>query len=223
VRPSAPPLSSQLETLADLVQELGDIPLNRIRLRPPLGSATEKDVLAVRESPERRLCELVDGVLVEKPIGTKESMLASLLVHYFWSYLAQQDLGIVLGADGFVRLLPDLVRIPDVSFISWEKLPERKLPDQAIADLVPDLAVEVLSASNTRKEMKRKLRECFQAGVRLVWLIQPKTETAAVYTSPTKCQFIAADQALDGGDVLPGFSLPLKQLFQRRLTNQEQA
>jgi Uma2 family endonuclease len=75
------------------------------------------------------------------------------------------------------------------------------------------LAVEVLSKGNTKKEMDRKIQEYFRAGVRLVWLVEPKTETARVYTSPTKVHRIGTDGALDGGDVLPGFVLPLRKLF----------
>jgi Uma2 family endonuclease len=77
----------------------------------------------------------------------------------------------------------------------------------------PDLAVEVLSEGNTPAEMNRKLGEYFAGGVRLVWLIDPDTQTALAYTSPDKSNFIGADGALDGGDVLPGFGLPLRDLF----------
>lgn len=78
-----------------------------------------------------------------------------------------------------------------------------------------DLAVEVISEANTKKEMERKLREYFTAGVRLVWLIYPKTRTVEVYTSATECRRVRHDQTLDGGDVLPGFELPLRKLFAR--------
>jgi Uma2 family endonuclease len=210
-----PAASHIFDTAADLVRKLGDIPLQRIRLQPPIGTATEKDVLVVRESPERRLCELVDGVLVEKVMGTKEALLSAVIVQILWNFVEARDLGLVLGADGMVRLKIGLVRIPDVCFISWDRLPAGELPDEAIAGVVPDLAVEVLSKGNTEAEMKRKLREYFQAGVRLVWLIEPKTQTARVYASPTKMQQIVRDEALDGGQVLPGFVLPLKQLFAR--------
>jgi Uma2 family endonuclease len=120
-----------------------------------------------------------------------------------------------LPGDIAVRLKIGLVRIPDVCFISWDRLPGGELPDEAIAGVIPNLAVEVLSKSNTPKEMERKLREYFKAGVQLVWLVDPKTQTARVYSSPTKVRRISKDQALDGGEVLPGFVLPLKELFNR--------
>jgi Uma2 family endonuclease len=201
------------ETLADLIHELGDVPLDRIQLKPAPGTATERDVIAALESPRKRLCELVDGVLVEKPVGTKESLLATLLAHYLWTFIEQCDVGIVIGPDGPLRMRIGLVRIPDVSFISWDRLPKGELPAEAIAGVVPDLAVEVLSPGNTPREMDRKLREYFEAGVRLVWFVHPKTQTADVYTSPREVRHVGKGQALDGGTALPGFKLPLSKLF----------
>ena len=84
--------------------------------------------------------------------------------------------------------------------------PNRELPDDPILDAMPDLAVEVISKGNTPREMDLKLKDYFQAGVRLVWFIYPKTQTALVYTSPTRQEGIGLDGALDGGKVLPGFS-----------------
>jgi Uma2 family endonuclease len=203
------------ETLAELMERLGDVPLERIRLRPPPGTATEEDVLAALDSPRKRLCELVHGVLVEKAMGTREALLAVLIAHFLWNYLEIHDLGIALGADGALRLVPGLVRIPDVCFISWTRLPQGKLPPERIARLAPDLAVEVLSEGNTRKEIQLKIRDYFLAGAQLVWVVYPKTQTAEVYTSPTRRRRVGKNQALEGGPVLPGFRLPLRELFAR--------
>ena len=112
-----------------------------------------------------------------------------------------------------VRLASGLVRIPDVSFISWSRLPDRRIPDQAIADLVPDLAVEVISRGNTRKEMSRKLREYFTAGVQLVWYVYPEAREVHVYTSVDRVHVMSERQSLDGGNVLPGFALSVAELF----------
>jgi Uma2 family endonuclease len=204
-----------VETFAELLEQLGDVPLDRIRMRPPPGTATEEDVVAAWRAPRKRLCELVDRVLVEKAMGTKEGLLGGLIVHLLWDYLEDKDVGLAFGADGPFRLIPGLVRLPDASYISWERVPGHELSDAPIADLVPDLAVEVLSAGNTKKEMQRKLRDYFLAGVRLVWLVEPKTQTAEVYTSPEDVRRVGKNQALDGGAVLPGFTLPLKELFAR--------
>jgi Uma2 family endonuclease len=125
--------------------------------------------------------------------------------------LQQHDVGIVVGADGPLRLRPGLVRLPNVSFVSWDRLPSRHYPKAPI----PDLAVEVLSEGNTPKEMERKLGEDFQVGVRLVWLVDPDTRTVRVFTGADQSILLDTDQMLDGGDVLPGFALPLAQLFAR--------
>jgi len=203
------------ETLADLLEQIGDVPLDRIRARPAPGTATEQDVIANNESRQKQSCELVDGVLVEKAMGVKESMMACYVIQLLLNFLDDKDLGVVLGADAALRLMPGQVRIPDVSFISQARLIDGELPDAPLPNLVPDLAVEVLSKSNTKKEMKRKLHDYFLCGVQLVWVLQPKTQTAEVYTSPTQVRRLDKGQTLDGGEVLPGFTLPLRQVFDR--------
>jgi Uma2 family endonuclease len=207
--PSPPPANW---TLADLVASLGGIPLDRIRVSPPFGTATEKDVLEV-ERQTGCPCELIDGTLVEKTMGYFESFLAARINHLIQMFLATHDLGIVLGADGTLRILPQQVRVPDVCFISWKRFPNRELPAEPIPSLAPDLAIEVRSASNTEGEMQRKLHDYFTAGVRLVWYIDPQTRSAKSYTAEDQCVELAESQSLSGGDVLPGFELPLKQIF----------
>lgn len=148
-------------TVAELLKKLGNIPPERVRLEPLPGTATEKDVLEM-ERRTGRICELVDGVLVEKAMGLTESFLALEIAFVLQLYLKKNNLGILAGADGTLRLWPGLVRIPDVSFISWEQLPHRKIPKKPIPDLYPDLAVEVLSRKNTKAEIDRKLHEYFR-------------------------------------------------------------
>ena len=128
-------------TAADLVHWFGAIPLSRVRHDPAPGSATKDDVIAIRDR-EDRLYELVEKTLVEKTVGTYESYLAATILRHLGNFVVQHDLGIVLRADGMLRLAPGLVRIPDVSFVGWDHLPNRRIPDQGIASLVPDLAAE---------------------------------------------------------------------------------
>lgn len=200
-------------TAVDLAERFGAIPLNRIRHEPPPGTATEQDVCEVNDR-ENRLFELVDGTLVEKTVGAYESYLAVLVANQVLGFVKQHDLGIVLGADGMLRLAPGLVRIADASFISWTRLPGRKPPHEPIPDLTPDLTIEIVSKANTREEMDRKLHDYFAAGVRLVWYIyhSPRREARA-YTSPTEYSLVQEDESLDGGAVLPGFTLRLADLF----------
>ncbi len=198
-------------TMADLLDLLGHIPPERIRMQPPPGTATEADVIAIH-AREKRLCELVDGVLVEKPTGYEESRLAMEIGYVLVGFLRDHDLGTVAGEGGMMRLVAGLVRIPDVSFVLWEHLPEKYGP---IPPMAPDLAVEVLSDSNTSAEMERKLQEYFAAGTQLVWYFDLKKRTVTVYTAPDQATVLDESQTLDGGDVLPGLVIPLRELFER--------
>jgi Uma2 family endonuclease len=199
-------------TLADALDQLGNIPAERILYYPALGTATEEDVLEV----ERRTGlapELIDGILVEKAVGYLESRLAVRLILVLEAFVETRKLGIVLGEGGALRILANQVRVPDVCYISREKFPGGELPDVPIPGIAPDLAVEILSRSNTRGEMQRKLHDYFTAGVRLVWYIDPRTKTCRVYTSPDDCTTFGEHDTLDGGDLLPGFTLKLTELF----------
>ena len=199
-------------TAADMLTHLGGIPLERIRMYPPPGTATEKDVIEA-ESRTGRICELIDGVLVEKTMGYLESMLAAHVIRLLGNFLEKHDLGILLAPDGPLRILPTQVRIPDVSFICWERFPNRQLPREPILGLAPDLAIEILSPSNTEGEMQRKLHDYFTAGVQLVWYIDPRTQTAKAYSAEDRCLELTEEDSLSGEPVLPGFELPLKGLF----------
>ena len=129
--------------------------------------------------------------------------------------MERRKLGLVAGEGGMLKLDIDLVRIPDVSFVSWDRVPGRKFPDEPVPPLVPDLAVEVISPSNTPKEMNEKLHEYFEKGVRLVWFVRPKSRVVDVYTAPDRFTRLTASMQLDGGDVLPGFSVQVGKLFQK--------
>jgi len=203
----APP---KYQTVAELLEGLGDVSPARVMLA--IGAATEADVLEIHRT-SKRLVELVDGVLVEKAMGYSESFLAGIVLTLLNQFVLPRNLGLVTGADGLMRLVPGLVRIPDVAFAAWDRFPERRVPTAPIPDLVPNLAVEVLSLGNTLKEMARKRREYFEAGTDLVWLIDPNPRTVRVYTSPNAFTTLDESATLDGGNVLPGFVLPLRDLF----------
>ncbi|HLJ93829.1 MAG TPA: Uma2 family endonuclease [Gemmataceae bacterium] len=199
-------------TLADLLVQLGGIPASHVLLHPSPGQATEADVVDL-EQRENRLCELVDGVLVEKATGYRESLLAGLMATLLDDFVRPRNLGLVTGADGMVRLFPGLVRIPDVASASWARIPNGCVPTEPIPHLVPDLAVEVLSKSNTAAELTRKCGEYFAAGVRMVWLVDPEGRTVTVYTVPDQSTMLDETQMLDGSPILPGYSLSLRELF----------
>lgn len=199
------------ETLADLLEALGGIPPERVLRHPTPGTATEADVIAALEAPRKRLCELIDGTLVEKPMGFRESVYGNELSRLLANFVKERKLGLLAGADGTIRMRPGRVRIPDVAFYSWARLPNG-VPDEPIPQVAPNLAVEVLSKSNTPREMQQKLKDYFAAGVELVWLIDPVSRTVEVHT-PSGVQRLTSSDTLDGGSVLPGFRVPVNEIF----------
>jgi Uma2 family endonuclease len=198
--------------MADLIARLDDIPPERIWLRPAPGEATEQDAVAANERLNR-LCELIDGVLVEKPMGFFESRLAAVLIQLLGNYLTEHNSGFILGADGMLQYQPGQVRMPDVSVFMWHRFPGRIPPAGAVLRMTPDLAVEVLSPTNTPKEMERKLGEVFAGGGKLVWHVDPDERIFEVFTSINQSTVLDETQTLDGGTVMPGFSLPIKDFF----------
>lgn len=193
-----------------LQNHFGGIAANRIHRYPKPGTAQKRDLILWNKQHDAA-CELIDGVLVEKVMSTKESVLALLLGTYLNIYLQKNPLGIMVGADGSLEIMPGLVRIPDLSFLSWETIGADELPDVPVGEFTPDLAVEVISKSNTPAEMQRKVADYFASGTKLVWLIYPKRKAVHVYESTTKRRIVT--DVLDGGTVLPGFSLNLDELF----------
>jgi len=146
-------------------------------------------------------------------MGFTESRIAIRLAAALEAFADSHDLGVVAGEGGMFRMPENLVRIPDVVFASWRQFPNRELPQEGAPEIVPDLAVEVLSKSNTPREMERKLREYFGIGVKLVWFVDPKARSVTVYSSPTRCKVLSAADTLNGGKVLPGFELPIQKIF----------
>ncbi len=199
-------------TAAEWWESLGQVPLQRIVFNPLPGTATELDVIRL-DDHEDRLCELIDGTLVEKAMGYLESLIAMRIGYLLSAFVAPRHLGLVSGEAGMMKILSRRIRIPDVAFVSSERLPGGAVPTKPVPQLVPDLAVEVISDSNTRKEMANKLREYFAAGTRLVWYVDPSSRTIEVYTSPESHVHLGMDDALSGGEVLPGFEARVADVF----------
>jgi Uma2 family endonuclease len=206
-------LDPPIVTVADLLERLDGVGAERVRFFPLPGTATVEDVISI-EAREKRLCELIDGVLVEKPMGMRESVLAAELIAVLLAFVRPRKLGLVAGEGGMLQLRRALVRIPDVVYLAFTSLPGGRLPAGGAPLVAPDLAVEILSPSNTRREMVRKLREYFEAGAKLVWYIDPDPRTVAVYVEPENPAALLTEQdVLDGGAVLPGFTLNLREYF----------
>lgn len=207
-------MATAFPTVAELQDQLGGIPPGRICLEPHPGTATEEDLL---DAMARRdgIYELVDGVLVRKPIGFYEAIVAAEIIRLLGNFVEQHNLGTVAGADGMLKILPPQVRYPDVAFVLWDRLAGHDLRRERVPHIAPDLAIEVLSEGNTPREIEDKVREYFAGGVRLVWIIDPETETAVENTAEDQATEIEAGGVLSGRDVLPGFALNLRDLFDR--------
>jgi Uma2 family endonuclease len=201
-----------LWTASEVIARFGDIPIARIRTNPPPGEATEADVIELHERHDR-LYELVDGTLVEKTMGWQESELAIIIATLLRNFVSANRLGKVFGPDGMFRLKPEHIRIPDVAFVSNHRFAGRTLKPGAFWELGCDLAIEVISPGNTPREMERKLSDYFAAGVVAVWLVYPKPREAVVYSSPNDSVTLQGDDLLEGGALLPGFSVSVAQIF----------
>jgi Uma2 family endonuclease len=127
------------------------------------------------------------------------------------------SLGRVLQAMIFdLRPTVDRERRPDVAFVSFERWARsRRVPQARSWAVVPDLAIEIVSATNTVDEVAEKLDEYFRVGVRLVWVVYPRQCWIYVYRSPKEIQVRALGDELDGGDVLPAFRVRLEQIFEQ--------
>jgi Uma2 family endonuclease len=200
-----------MNTTLDTPRLLG-IPAHRIVLEPAPGTATEEDVIHLLHR-HNRICELIDGTLVEKPMGTRESFLAMTIGRMLGNYVAEHELGLVAGADGPYRMPQGNTRFPDVSFVPWSALPDGELPEDAIWSVVPTLAVEVLSESNTHEEMVQKWAELTELGTQVMWLIDPATTTAEIWRPGADAITLNLTGVLDAAPALPGFLLPLADVF----------
>jgi Uma2 family endonuclease len=201
-----------MDTLADVLRRLGGVSLDRVRFRPFPGTASKADILTLK-AREHRLCELVEGVLVEKAPGFTGSILVPCLVLHVYPHVRSRNLGLLTGASGPMEILPGVVRLPDLAFTSWQRLPGRRCPEDPVPRLAPDLVAEVVRPGNTPGEMAVKRGEYFTAGIRLVWEIDPDARTVTVYTSATQSTTLTAADTLDGGAVLPGLTLLRAELF----------
>ncbi len=177
--------------------------------RPAL--MTADDLLHVR-IPDKRV-ELVKGVLVvREPAGGRHGRVSMELARHLANHVDAQRLGTVYAAEtGFTLARhPDTVRAPDIAFVRRERLPDPE--PTGFPDLAPDLVAEVLS-SDRPGDVLTKVADWLSAGTRFVWVIDPDRRMARVYRSDGSETLVTAGQALDGEDVVPGFSCPLEAIL----------
>jgi Uma2 family endonuclease len=169
-----------------------------------------------RTSPEEDgwRTELVRGRMVREPApGPAHGRLAARLAVRLGRFVENAASGVVLADTGFLLARdPDTVRAPDLSFVSNDRIPEQGY-GAGFWRLGPDLAVEILSPSNTASDLQAKIGDYLAAGCHEIWVLDPAARSVVVYGADGRLRLLSADEELDGGALLPGFMLPLGELF----------
>jgi Uma2 family endonuclease len=176
---------------------------------------TAEDLWALPEKPGVNY-ELVDGEPIEVPGASPlHGLLSALVLRLIGAYTHERDLGLAFGdGTGYIlRRAPDVVRIPDVSFVSWARVPEEGVPEEGYWPFAPDLAVEIVSPGDRANDVHDKVREYLAAGAAMVWVLWPRPQSATVYGPDGVARELGPDAELDGGDVLPGFRVRVRDLF----------
>ena len=161
-------------------------------------------------NPTAAKYELVDGRLKEVPTNIRHEEIIVNLIALLLPFVRGRAI-VTTGQGGF-RMADGNVRAPDVSVTRKERFPGGHAP-KTFGDLAPDLCVEIISPSEERADMERKVREYFGAGARFVWHVFPERQEVVVFTSPTETRALDAGDTLDVGDLLPGFSCRVGDIF----------
>jgi Uma2 family endonuclease len=174
------------------------------------GKATEADLL--RAPRDGRKYELVAGEIRMSPAGARHGAISLLLAARLLAFVRERNLGHVFDSSTGFRLPSGNVRCPDASFVAAGRF-ENEHPTEGFSPVPPDLAVEVLSPEDRSQAILDKVGEYLDAGVRLIWVIDPRGRTATRYRALTDVRMLAADEELDGEDVLPGFRCRLAEVL----------
>lgn len=178
----------------------------------PRTRVTPDELLAL---PDGKSFELVDGDLVERSMSAMSSLVGMTVGQKLGEHCALLDLAWIFGADQGFRCFadePDRVRKPDVAVVLKTRLSAGQL-ETGFLPIAPDLAVEVISPDERAEDMERKVLENLSAGVRLVWIVYPSTRSVHVFRAEGRLSVLREAETLDGGDVLPGFSVRVADLF----------
>ncbi len=175
---------------------------------------TAEDFLLLPASKDGSKQELIRGEIATIPgPGFEHGEIQITIGSLIKEFLRKQKIGRVVSESGVrTERKPDTVRGPDISFYSLERVP---LEGRIIGyhSESPDLCVEIVSPSNSKKELRTKIKEYFFAGVRMVWLVDPEDRSVTILRAPDEGRTLYDDARIDGGDVLPGFSCQVSELF----------
>ena len=175
---------------------------------------TAEELWAMPEVPGKRF-ELVHGELIEVAgSGAEHGAIALNVGSVLRVFVRQHRLGIVSGDSTSYILVrgPDITRIPDVSFVASNRIPEGGV-SKAFWPIPPDLAIEIVPPGDSAMELRKKVREYLEAGTRLVWVLWPDERAVTAYPAGAELHEYGSDDELDGGDVLPGFRVRVAEPF----------
>lgn len=169
---------------------------------------TEEEFLRLPDNG--RKYELVDGEAKEAPASFEHDAIGANIIALLMP--VARGHGVIASSQAGFRMVNRNIRCPDVSFTLKERLPGGR-PNKGFGDAAPDLCIEIISPSEDKKDMERKVREYFSADAQYVWHLFPETQRLRIYTSPTDSTLYEAEDEIDGGDVLPGFRCRVADLF----------
>jgi Uma2 family endonuclease len=185
---------------------------------PPMAAVAEKTLLTPDDLlalPDQKRYELVDGELVERHVSVESSWIGCKISRLIGNHVDDHRIGWVFGADNGCQCfkdLPNTVRKPDVTFVSagrmtWDDFSEGWL------QIVPDLAVEVISPNDLADELEVKIQLFHKAGVPLIWVVSPSSRTVRVIRHDGSFAFLGEGDELSGEDIIPGFVCPVSSIF----------
>ncbi len=178
------------------------------------GRLTAEELWAMPDVPGKQL-ELVNGEIVTvSGAGVLHGLIVETVMHLLRQIVRAGNLGLVLpdNTGYLLRRDPDLVRIPDTSYVSWDRVPPEGIP-QGFLPGAPDLAVEVVSPNDPAQEIFTKVHEYLETGTRMVWILWPENRSVTLYGPDGSIRELGPDEVLEGGDVLPGFSTQVSTFF----------
>ncbi|MDQ3524361.1 MAG: Uma2 family endonuclease [Chloroflexota bacterium] len=176
---------------------------------------TAEELWEMPEVPGKRF-ELVDGEVIEvSPAGDLHMAIVEIVYKRLDRFVEQHNLGLVRfdGLGYVIRRAPDQVRVPDVSFVTWEQVPDGE-PTEFFWEGAPSLAVEVVSQDDLAIDLKDRVDDYLEAGTQQVWVLWPRTRRVSVFSPNANTREFGPDATLDGGSLLPGFGVRVGDLFE---------
>lgn len=183
-----------------------------VRAKPQAGEPITIEELK-RMPDDGHKYERVERLLQVTPAGHEQEDIGAVLIELLGSFARKRGLGRLYGSNAGYLLPNGDLRCPDVSYVRQERLPGGRSP-KGFAEYPPDLAVEVLSPNQTHKDIGYKIGELIDWGTPLVWVVDPAARTVAVYRSLGDTRTLGLDDALSGEDVIPGFSVQVRENFE---------